>query len=111
MNVRAWALMIVSVAILVINGTAGAHGTGQHIMGTVTAISDAQIDVKTPKGRQLSVRLTDKTTFQPRGKETSGTRPQVGDRVVIEASGTAEELTATEIMFSSASGPPKTGRR
>lgn len=80
---------------------ASAHGAGQHVLGTVTAIDATHVEVKTPKGGTVSVQLTDTTHYRAKGKPGSPSLPQVGDRVVIETTGTGDALTATEIQFSS----------
>lgn len=85
---------------------AQAHGSGSHIMGTVTAASDTQLDVLTKSGTRLVIKLTDKTTFQAR-KGTTGLRPKVGDRVVIDAANKDNFLTATQVQFAT---PPAKGK-
>ena len=37
-------------AFLLMSTTAFAHGSGQHVLGTVTAIDEKHIEVKTPQG-------------------------------------------------------------
>lgn len=106
--IRSIWLILLSCAFLLAAVPADAHGTGEHIMGTVTAVSDSQLDITTQKGQAMTVRVTEKTEFRPRGKETTATRPQVGDRVVIEATGKGEDMTATEVLFASPKGKTKT---
>lgn len=79
---------------------AWAHGTGQHVLGTITAIDASHVEVKTVKDGTVSVQLTDRTRYLAKGKTGSPSAPQVGDRVVIETAKTGETLTATEIRFS-----------
>ncbi len=100
-------LILCSLVWLTGSQPAGAHGTGNHIMGTVTGISDTQLDLTTKNGKPMSLHLTDKTTFQARGKDTTGSRPQVGDRVVVDATGQGDSLTATEVLFAH---PPQPGK-
>ncbi|MGQ0810545.1 MAG: DUF5666 domain-containing protein [Nitrospiraceae bacterium] len=82
-----------------------AHGTGQHVMGTVTAIDATHVEVKAPKGKMVSVTLTPKTRYRSKGGAL--TRPQVGDRVVIEAFKDGATLTAMEIQFATPGGKAK----
>ena len=82
-----------------------AHGSGQHVLGVVTAIDGTHIEVKTPKGHSVSVRLTDKTQYKAKNHRTKG-MPQVGDRVVIDAEKETTGLVATEVHFSNSK--PKT---
>jgi hypothetical protein len=86
---------------------ASAHGTGEHILGIVTAIEATRVDISTPKGATVTIQLTDRTQYRAKGKPGSPSLPQVGDRVVIETIKTGEILTATEIQFTSAKPAPK----
>ncbi|GKS57109.1 hypothetical protein YTPLAS18_06360 [Nitrospira sp.] len=104
MIARAIWLIFFSCTFLLTAVPAHAHGTGEHIMGTVTAVSETQLDITTQKGQAMSVRVTEKTEFRPRGKDTTATRPQVGDRVVVEATGKGADMTATEVLFASPKG-------
>jgi putative ribosome biogenesis GTPase RsgA len=83
-----------------------AHGTGQHVLGTVIAIDEKQVDVKTTKGGTVSVKLTPQTRFKQKGNAKSAERPAVGDRVVIEASKDNKVLTAIEVHYSAAKNVP-----
>ncbi len=103
---RLLATCILSAVLIFTASHALAHGSGSHIMGTVTAASDTQLDVITKSGTRLVVKLTDKTTFQAR-KGTTGLRPKVGDRVVIDAANKDNFLTATQVQFAT---PPAKGK-
>ncbi len=94
--------VIFAVMFFIMGFSAFAHGTGQHVLGTVTAIDAAHIEVKTTKGQSVSVRLTDKTRYKAKGKPKTSEAPSVGDRVVIEATKDGDILTATEVHYSSA---------
>ena len=85
-----------------------AHGTGQHVLGTVLAIDESRIEVKTQKGASVSVNLTDKTLFSSKMRRGPQARPQVGDRVVIEVIAEGNVITATEVQYSS--HKPKTSK-
>ena len=43
--------------LLFTSATVWAHGSGQHVLGTVTAIDSTHIEVKTPKGAMVSVQI------------------------------------------------------
>lgn len=77
-----------------------AHGTGQHVLGVVSAIDATHMEIKTPKGQIVSVRLTDKTQYKVRNLRRPKSPPQVGDRVVVEAEKGTDGLTATEVHYS-----------
>lgn len=83
---------------------AAAHGTAEHIMGTVTSVTDTQLAITTKDGKQMTIQLTDKTKFEARGKQTTAARPQTGDRVVVDLAGKNDPKTAAQVLFST---PPK----
>lgn len=89
------ALALVCAPVLV-----AAHGSGQHVLGVVTVIDTLHIEIKTPKGQSVSVRLTDKTKYKAKNLRRTKNTPQVGDRVVIEAEKDETGLIATEVHFS-----------
>lgn len=95
-------VFILAVALTLVSNAAWAHGSGQHVFGTVTAIDSTHIEVKTPKGAMISVKVTKQTRFKEKGNPGSRELPVIGDRVVIEATKDAKTLTATEVNYSSA---------
>lgn len=94
--------LLLAVTLLLSSSAAWAHGTGQHVLGTVTAIDGTHIEVKTPKGAMISVKVTKHTRFKEKGNPASTAPPAIGDRVVIEATKEQKALTATEVNYSSA---------
>jgi len=86
-------------AFLFISTTAFAHGGGNHVLSTVTAIEDNRIEVKTPKGEEVSVSLTKQARFKDRGNSESTDLPTAGNRTVIEATRKNKILTTTEVHF------------
>jgi len=94
--------LIVIFALALISGTAFAHGSGQHVLGTVTEIDVDHVEVKTPKGATVTVKLTKDTRFKEKGNPKSSELPVAGDRVVIDAIKDKKVLTATEVHFSPA---------
>lgn len=78
-----------------------AHGTGQHVLGTVVAIDGKHLEVKTQKGTTVEVQINKQTRFKEKDHPKSTSLPEVGDRVVVEAIKDEKTLTATEIHFSS----------
>lgn len=94
--------LVLSAALILSSSPAWAHGSGQHVLGTVTAIDATHIEVKTPKGATVSVNVTKQTRFKEKGNPASRELPVVGDRVVIEATKDTKALTATEVNYSSA---------
>jgi len=84
---------------------AWAHGSDQHVLGTVTLIDATHVEVKTPKGKTVDVQINKQTRFREKGNPKGKNLPQVGDRVVIEATKDNGSLIATEVHFSSAKKP------
>ncbi|HXX76293.1 MAG TPA: DUF5666 domain-containing protein [Nitrospiraceae bacterium] len=98
-------LLILTSALILTAPLAWAHGTGQHVLGTVTVIDATHVEVKTPKGKTVDVRLNKQTRFREKGNPKGANLPAVGDRVVIEATRDDKALIATEVHFSPAKKP------
>ena len=98
--------VILTLACLCISTPSFAHGTGQHVLGTVTAIDATHVEVKTPKGRTVDVQVNRQTRFKEKGNPKGTNLPVIGDRVVIEATKDDKVLLATEIHFSAATRLP-----
>lgn len=94
--------LILAALILFSSATAFAHGSGQHVLGTVTEIDRDHIQVKTQKGGSVTVKLTKDTHFKEKGNPNSSELPVAGDRVVIDAVKEKKGLVATEVHFSPA---------
>ena len=90
---------------LTLTSTAFAHGTGQHVLGTVVAIDATHVEVKTQKGATVDVQINKQTRFKEKDHPKSTNLPTVGDRVVVEAIKDEKTLTATEVHFSSIKKP------
>lgn len=100
--------LVLAMLFLFITTTASAHGTGQHVLGTVTAIDEQHMEIKTPKGAMISVQLNKETRFKSKRKPRSTEPPVVGDRVVVEATMDEKKtLTAKEVHYASASRVPQ----
>jgi hypothetical protein len=100
--------LILAAAFIFLTATAWAHGTGQHVLGTVTAIDDKHLEIKTPKGAVVRVELNKSTRFKDKKDPKATQPPSVGDRVVVEATKENKILTATEVIYASAkaAAPP-----
>jgi ribosomal protein S17 len=80
-------------------GSLFAHGKGQHVMGTVTAITDNSITVKTTAKDPVTVYTMADTKYEKGGAAASINDLKVGDRVVIHATKMSDKLMATEVRF------------
>jgi len=72
----------------------------QHVLGTVTAIDEQHVKVKTSRGVVVSVKLTKQVLFKDKSNPQSTSPPTVGDRVIIEATKENKVLTATVVYYS-----------
>lgn len=97
--------LILAVLCVMLPTTALAHGTGQHVLGTVVAIDSKHLEVKTQKGTTVEVLINKQTRFKEKGNPKGANLPGVGDRVVVEAIKDDKALTATEVHFSSFKKP------
>ena len=71
-----------------------AHGGEEHVTGTVTAISDTSVTVKTTVGKVVDVGFDPKTTFARAKQTIQKSDIKVGDRIVIHAVEVNEKLVA-----------------
>ena len=76
-----------------------AHGNEQHIMGTVTSVSESSVTVENGSNQTQTVLITDKTRFIQGDSRATVKDLKVGDKVVIHAGKQGEKLTATTIRF------------
>jgi hypothetical protein len=93
-------LLLSALVMLLIPAWVAAHGTGQHVLGTVTVIDATHMEVKTPKGDSVSVQLTDKTKYISKIMRRPKGPPLVGDRVVAEVETSSAGWVANEVHFS-----------
>ena len=70
-----------------------AHGGMQHVMGTVTKISNNSITVKTKTEVVVTVAMTADTKFMKGDSAVKITDLKVGDKVVIEAKKDDQDAT------------------
>ena len=101
-----WLRVIVTLACFCISTPSFAHGTDQHVLGTVTAIDATHVEVKTPMGGTVGVRVNKQTQFKEKNNPKGANVPAVGDRVIIKATKDDKVLLATEIHFSAGKRVP-----
>ena len=80
-----------------------AHGGEEHVTGTVTAVSDTSVTVKTTAGKVAEVGFDAKTTFARAKKTIQKSEIVVGDRIVIHAVEVNEKLVAHTVELGAAS--------
>ncbi len=76
-----------------------------HVLGIVTAIDVKHIEVKTAKGPVVSVLLDKQVKFKNKKNPKSVDPPEVGDRVIIEATKDKQKVTATVVHYSPMRNP------
>ena len=94
---KAFAQVIVTT--LLLTSLALAHGGAKHVMGTVTAIGQTSITIKTTSDQGVEIRTSAKTTYQKSGKTAAARDLKVGDRVVVEAHEKDGKLEAEGVRF------------
>lgn len=100
--------MILLVAVVVLAaGAAFAHGKDQHVMGTVTAMTDRSITVQTKAKDPVTVYTMPETKYEKSGATASIKDLKVGDRVVIHATKMNDELMATDVRFGATAKSPR----
>lgn len=62
-----------------------AHGSQQHVMGTLEAVDDDRLVVETKDGKSVSIAITGKTRFTDKdGAPAERSDLRAGDRVVVD---------------------------
>lgn len=79
-----------------------AHGKEQHIMGTVTSISGTSITVATTAKKSVAIEITVKTKFEKSSESATPKDLKVGDKVVVHADVSGDNLIAREVRFGAA---------
>ena len=90
-----------------LSGIAAAHGEGQHVFGTITALDTAEIQVLTIEGKTVSIHTVAETKYRNKGRRGGGNVPKVGDRVAVDITEKDGKLMATEVQFSSSAKQQK----
>ena len=93
-------LAVVSVALLTTIATA--HGGEEHVVGTVTKVSDTAVTVKTTAGKTVEIGFDSKTTYQRAKQPIQKSDIKVGDRIVIHATEVKEKLVAHTVEIGTA---------
>ena len=85
-------------------GAAYAHNGMEHVMGTVTAMTESSISVKTMKGTVQTVALSGDTKFLKGDAAITLKDIKVGDHIVIHAAKKEGKLVAAEIKVGAMKG-------
>src|ERR1700733_9944949 len=78
--------LVAVLALALLPTIVSAHGGEEHVIGTVTKVSDTSVTVKTTTGKIVEVGFDAKMTTYARAKlPTQKSDVKVGDRIVIHA--------------------------
>ena len=105
---RRMALLVLMAGALVLPAGLWAHGTGNKVTGTVTAVhaSMNHIEVKTKDGHSVGITVNDATKYTKAGKAAGFADLKEGMRVVVTTTGEGDKRTATLVRLSAAAAKP-----
>ena len=78
------------------------HGNEQHVMGTVTKVSQDSVTVQTPDKVLIEVNIVSDTKFTKNNSSVELKDLHVGDRVVIHAKRVGDRLQAHTVQIGTA---------
>jgi hypothetical protein len=106
-NKRSLYSVFAVLAVLLGSATAFAHNGVEHVMGTVTAVTDSSVTVDTLKHTSVTVLLDPSTKLSNNDTQASRKDVKVGDRVVINAKENADKkLVALSVKLGVKSSAP-----
>ena len=91
--------------VVALSGLALAHGGGEHVKGTVTAMTANSITVQTPEKETKTLSFNSETKFVKSGKPAKASDLKVGDRVVVDVHEMGDMLHAAEVRFGAPPAP------
>src|ERR1700722_3531251 len=95
--------LVAVLALALLPTIVSAHGGEEHVIGTVTKVSDTCVTVKTTTGKIVEVGFDAKMTTYARAKlPTQKSDVKVGDRIVIHAMEVNEKLVAHTVELGAA---------
>ena len=100
--------LIAVLALGLLPATVTAHGGEEHVVGTVTKVSDTSVTVKTTAGKIVEVGFDAKTTYARAKTPIQKSDVKVGDRIVIHAVEVNEKLIAHTVELGGATTTAKT---
>ena len=100
--------LVAVLALALLPAIVSAHGGEEHVVGTVTKISETSVTVKTAAGKIVEVGFDAKTTYARAKTSIQKTDVKVGDRIVIHAVEVNEKLVAHTVELGGATTAAKT---
>ena len=99
---KKWMLAGLVAVSLVLPAAAWAHeGHAHKVLGTISAVQDNRVELKTPDGKVVTVTVNAKTTYARGRQKVDATALKVGDRVVAEVA-SEKDMIATSVMLAAA---------
>lgn len=92
---------------LILSTLSLAHGGIEHVMGTVTAITDHSLSIKTRDGTVTTVEFDGETKFIKGDAAATVKDVQTGSRVVIHAHKRDTSLHAATVKIGTSAAPDK----
>jgi hypothetical protein len=102
---KKWIVGVGLVALLALPVVGWAHGGHAHkVMGTISAATDTQVDVKGTDGKTVVIALDAKTVYRQGKAKADVKMLKVGERVVVEAEQAegAKVMTAKTVQIAAA---------
>jgi hypothetical protein len=94
------ALSIALLFALILTGPAAAHeGHAERVLGTVAAIDDQSVAIRTKDGKTLRVALDAQTVVFRGDEKVARTDIAVGDRAVVSVGSKSNKHVATQIRL------------
>ena len=95
-------LLIAGIAVIValsVPAVSWSHeGHAHKVLGTVSAISATQLELRTPEGKTVVAKLNPKTTFARGKQKVDASAVKVGERVVVTVPSEKEMIASTVTM-------------
>jgi hypothetical protein len=102
----------VAVFAVLVTGAAWAHeGHAHKVLGTIAAVTDVQLDVKTTDGKTVAVVLDAKTIYRQGKVKADQAMLKLGARVVVEAEQAAGAKLMTARTVTMAAPTPVAARK
>ena len=112
MKARRMHSSIAALILILGSAVAYAHNGVEHVMGTVTAITDASITVDTVKHTSVTVAIDPTTKFTRGDAQVSRKDLNVGDRVAIDAKESADrKLVGVTVKLGSMASTDHSGHK
>jgi hypothetical protein len=86
-------------------------GQGRPLFGKITALSNGAMQLATPDGTTISVRITDKTEFRKDRQPATLADFKVGDIVFVRGDEAADHSVTAQMIGARAAGGPEGGSR